>query len=93
MDSLEYTYRLARIADKLGAQDEALSGYHGVVEAGMGSSWYFPSNAALHLGMIYEERGDTIMALQFYQTCLKMNQSAYRNRIGNKAKGGIRRLK
>jgi len=93
MDSLEYTYRLARIADQLGARDEALSGYHEVVEAGVGSTWYFPSNATLHLGMIYEERGDTAMALQFYQTCLKMNRSAYRNSIGNKAQGGIRRLK
>lgn len=92
-DSLEYTYRLARIADRLGERDEALSRYHEVVEAGVGSTWYFPSNAALHLGMIYEERGDTAQALRFYQTCLKMNRSAYRNSIGNKAKGGIRRLK
>jgi hypothetical protein len=93
MDSLEYTYRLARIADQLGTKDEALSGYHEVIEAGMGSTWYFSSNAALHMGMIYEERGDTAMAIQFYKTCLKINRSAYRNSIGNKAKGGIRRLK
>jgi len=93
MDSLEYTYRLARIADQLGEMDEAISGYQDVVKAGKGTTWYFPSNAALHLGMIYEERGDTAMALQFYQTCLEMNRSAYRNSIGNKAKGGIRRLK
>ena len=92
-DSLEYTYRQARIADRLGKRDEAVSGYHEVIETGMGSTWYFPSNAALHLGMIYEERGDTAQALGFYQTCLKMNRSAYRNSIGNKAKLGIRRLK
>ncbi len=92
-DSMEYTYRLARIADRLGERDEAVARYHEVVEAGTGSTWYFPSNAALQLGKIYEERGDTAMALGFYQTCLKMNRSAYRNSIGNKAKGGIKRLR
>ena len=92
-DSLEYTYRQARIADLLGGKDEAISKYHEVIEAGMGSTWYFPSNAALHLGMIYEEMGDTAQALDSYQTCLKMNRSAYKNSIGNKAKLGIRRLK
>jgi len=92
-DSLEYAYRKARIADRLGERDKAVSGYLEVVEAGIGSTWYFPSNAALHLGKIYEERGDTAQALDSYQTCLKMNRSAYRNSIGNKAKGGIMRLK
>jgi hypothetical protein len=92
-DSLEYTYRLARIADRLGEIDEAIAGYHEVVEAETGSTWYFSSNAALLLGMIYEDRGDTAMALGFYQTCLKLNRSAYRNSIGNKAKLGIKRLK
>jgi len=92
-DSLEYTYRHARISDRLGERDKAISGYQKVVEAGMGSTWYFPSNAALHLGKIYEERGDTAQAMNSYQTCLKMNRSAYSNSIGNKAKGGIKRLK
>ncbi len=92
-DSLEYTYRQARIADLLGSEDEAISKYHELMEAGMASSWYFPSNAALHLGMIYEGKGDTARALDSYQTCLKMNRSAYRNSIGNKAKLGIGRLR
>ncbi len=92
-DSLEYTYRHARISDRLGERDKAISGYQKVAEAGKGSTWYFPSNAALHLGMIYEERGDTVQAMNSYQTCLKMNRSAYSNSIGYKAKGGIKRLK
>jgi tetratricopeptide (TPR) repeat protein len=92
-DSLEYAYRQARIADRLGERDEAVSKYQEVIESGMGSTWYFPSNAALHLGMIYEEMGDTVQAVDSYQTCLKMNMSAYKNSIGNKAKLGIRRLK
>jgi tetratricopeptide (TPR) repeat protein len=92
-DSLEYTYRRARIADRLGATDEAISGYHEVIQAGTGSSGYFPSNAALHLGMIYEEMGDTARALDSYRTCLELNRSAYRGSIGNKAKGSINRLK
>jgi tetratricopeptide (TPR) repeat protein len=92
-DSLEYTYRRARIADRLGETDEAVSRYHEVIQAGTGSSWYFSSNAALHLGMIYEEMGDTARALDSYQTCLELNRSAYRNSIGNKAKLSISRLK
>jgi tetratricopeptide (TPR) repeat protein len=92
-DSLEYIYRKARIADRLGEKEEAISGYQEVVGAGTEASWYFPSNAALHLGMIYETRGDTALAMDSYQACLKMNRSAYRNSIGNKAKGGIKRLR
>jgi hypothetical protein len=92
-DSIEYTYRRARIADKLGDTDEAISGYKEVVGAGKSTTWYFPSNAALHLGMIYEEKGDTAQALDSYETCLKMNRSAYRSSIGHKAQGGIKRLK
>ena len=92
-DSLEFTYRMARIADRLGERDGAISGYHKVLRAGTKASWYFPSNAALHLGLLYEEAGDTVRALESYQACLKMNRSGYRNSIGNKARLGIKRLK
>ncbi len=92
-DSLEYTYRLARISDCLGEIDEAIVKYHEVIKNGQGSSWYFPSNAALLMGMIYEDMGKKEKALESYHTCLKMNRSAYKNSIGNKAKQGIRRLK
>jgi tetratricopeptide (TPR) repeat protein len=92
-DSLEYTYRRARISDCLGEMDEAILGYIDVIENGQGTPWYFPSNAALHLGLIYEATGNSEKAIESYQTCLKMNRSAYRNSIGIKAKQGIRRLK
>ncbi len=92
-DSLEYTYRKARIAHRLGDTIEAISGYKETIEKGMGTSWYFPSNAALQLGSIHEALGDTTEAVEAYRKCLKMNSSAYRNSIGNKAKSGIRRLK
>ena len=91
-DSLEYTYRQARIAHRLGDTTEAISGYREIVEKGMDSDWYFPSNAALQLGLIHEALGDTSEAIETYQKCLKMNRSAYRNSIGNKAKSGISRL-
>ena len=92
-DSLEYTYRMARIAHRHGDTVKAIAGYSEIVEKGTGSSWYFPSNAALQLGIIHEALGDTASAVHAYRKCLKMNRSAYRNSIGNKAKSGIRRLK
>jgi tetratricopeptide (TPR) repeat protein len=92
-DSLEYVYRQARIADRLGRKDKAILKYQEVIENGAGSPWYYPSNAALRLGMIHEAMGDTVRAIDSYQACLKMNRSAYRNSIGNKARLGIRRLK
>ena len=91
-DSLEYVYRQARIADCLGKREEAISKYQEVMQAGRETTWYFPSNAALHLGMIHEAMGDTVRAIDSYQACLKINRSAYRNSIGNQAKLGIRRL-
>jgi tetratricopeptide (TPR) repeat protein len=92
-DSLEYVYRMARIADRLGKWEEAVSGYREVMSGGTDMAGYFPANAAFQLGMIFEEGGDTLRALDCYQRCLKMNRSAYRKSIGRKAKMGIRRLK
>jgi hypothetical protein len=91
-DSLEYTYRQARIAHRLGDTTNAILRYREIVDNGMGTAWYFPSNAALQLGLIQEAMGDTSEAIETYHKCLKMNRSAYRSSIGNKARSGIRRL-
>ena len=91
-DSLEYTYRLARIHERLGDTVTAIAYYEEVIASGSGENWYFAPNAALHLGIIHENNGDTQKALEYYRECLKINNSAYERSIDYKARQGIRRL-
>jgi len=91
-DSVEYTYRLGRIFDRLEDTEKALVFYRQVLAAGSGEDWYYAPNAALHSGMIYESDGNTEKALEYYRECLKINRSAYKKSIDYKARQGIRRL-
>ncbi|MFC2116063.1 tetratricopeptide repeat protein [Bacteroidota bacterium] len=91
-DSLEYTYRLARIHDRLGDKVIALEYYDEVIECGKDESWYFAPNASLSMGLIFEEDGQPEMAMEYYRRCLKINNSAYKSSIDYKARQGIHRL-
>ena len=91
-DSLEFSYRKARIFDRLGENDKAIRNYENVIDEGSGESWYYAPNAALHLGMIYESKGNSEKALELYKKCLKINHSAYKKSIDYKARQGIRRI-
>ena len=91
-DSLEFRYRRARILDRTGDYDEALLLYSGVVEEGMQTSWYLSPNAALHMGLIYEQQGEYEQSLAAYNKCIKINDSAYKNSISYRARQGIERL-
>jgi tetratricopeptide (TPR) repeat protein len=91
-DSIEYSYRLGRVYDRMGDRDSAVRYYRQVLVSDPGTDWYFAPNSALHLGMILEESGDPENALEYYRKCLKINRSAYKKSIDYKARQGIRRV-
>jgi tetratricopeptide (TPR) repeat protein len=91
-DSVEYNYRLARIYDLMGDEDKAIIQYTKVMDEGGSTDWYFPANAALHAGILYESKGNAGQALDLYKRCLKMNHSSYKKSIAFRARQGIRRL-
>jgi len=92
-DSVEFTYRLGRINHAWKKIEKAKTYYQECIIKGSDLPNYFAANAALHLGMIYEEQGDYIMAREYYKMCMKMDFTEYKDSITQKAKAGLNRLK
>ena len=59
----------------------------------MDMQWYFAPNSALHMGLLYEQRGEHEQALYYFDKCLKINRSAYKKSIAYRARQGIERMK
>lgn len=90
---LEYLYRMGRICEALGRTGPSIHFYLETINLGRSSAFYFPANAALHLGMIYEAARDRSTARLYYKTCLEMKEQEYRTSIENQAREGLQRIK
>jgi len=91
-DSLEYTYRLARIYHLSGKTEEAILLYQETLELGSGENYYFAANSALKLGEISEESNNYSDAEYYYKKCLKLNYKEFKNSISMHAKRGLKRI-
>lgn len=90
---LEYTYRLGRITHLMGKTQEAILLYTRTVDNGAKTPWYFACNAALQLGLVYEEKKDTANARTAFNRCLSMKPEEYAASLHAQAKAGLGRLK
>ena len=90
---LEYTYRLGRITHAQNKRKDALKHYQETIEQGRSESYYFACNAALQMGLLFEEEEDTRRAEIYYKMALGMRPDEYRNSLHQKAKAGLNRLK
>ena len=90
--SLEYSYRMARIAHNLGNTQKAIKFYSAAIESGKYLSAYYACSAAYHLGILYEHSNQIKMAASCYNNCLKMHPESYKNSLHQKAKAGLQRL-
>ena len=91
-EKVEKVYRKARIADETGDEDIAEYYYRQTIEEGKRLTRYFAGNSALKLGEMYETKGDTLKALDYYNLCLKLDFDEYEAGIHSKAKAGVKRL-
>ncbi|MBI2730050.1 MAG: hypothetical protein HYX40_04750 [Sphingobacteriales bacterium] len=92
-DQVEFSYRLARIYDDLGREDEAVQAYSYTINKGEKLKQYYAARAAIQLGFIYEKKGEKGLAVSWYQRCLDMDDHDYKNSLDQKAKAGIARCK
>lgn len=90
---LEYTYRIGRITHKMNRSPEAIGYYRQTIDSGASEPWYFACNAALQIGLIYEEKRDFQSARNAFQRCLDMHPSEYANSLHAQAKAGLSRCK
>lgn len=91
-EKIEYAYRIARVYDQLGKEEQAIPLYEVTIKTGYNRPEYFAARAALQLGYIYEKRGEKAKAISSYRQCLGMNEKEYKNSLDQKAKAGIDRL-
>jgi tetratricopeptide (TPR) repeat protein len=89
----EYTYRLGRIFDGLGRNDDAIEAYQAAIRLGEHLREYYAARAALQAGYIYEQRGDKAKAIGLYEKCISMPDHDYKNSLDQRAKAGIARCK
>jgi len=92
-ESLEFVYRVARIYDDLGRDNDAIERYSMAIQLGKNRTEYYAARAALQIGYIYEKRGDKRKAMEYYQKCIDMEDHEYENSLEQRAKGGIARCK
>lgn len=91
-DHLERDYRLGRIHHTMGNHDEAIRMYRTTMRNGFESQRYFAANAALQLGILFEEQGNKENARKAFEACPSFKNTEYRDSINQKAKAGLNRL-
>lgn len=92
-EKLEFAYRVARIYDELGSEEEAIRNYLIAIRIGEHRREHFAARAALQIGQIYERRGQRSLAISFYQKCLDMDDHDFKDSLDQRAKSGIARCK
>ncbi len=90
---LEYSYRLARIYDDMGRDDDALRFYRVAIRLGKERTEYYAARAALQMGYIYEQKGQKAQAILSFQECIDMEDHEYKDSLDQRAKSGIARCK
>ncbi|MEO6038936.1 MAG: hypothetical protein ABIQ93_11025 [Saprospiraceae bacterium] len=90
---LEYGYRLGRITHRMGKTYDAARWYDQTIERGAADPAYFACNAALQLGLLYEETKDFGQARQAFNRCLALKPEVYATSLHAQAKAGLSRLK
>jgi predicted negative regulator of RcsB-dependent stress response len=89
----EYYYRLGRINDELGKDENALSNYQLAINAGKTLKYYFAANSALQMGKIYERQKNYSKAKASFNTAIQMKNHEYESSIETQAKAGLNRIK
>ncbi len=92
-EKLEFNYRLGRILQMLKKPNEAIAYFDKTIQSGKNTRFYFACNAALQMGTIYEDYGNTAKAREYYNFCLSLNPDDYADGLHSKAKAGLGRLK
>ena len=90
---LEYGYRLGRITHRMGKAYDATRWYQQTIDRGAANPGYFACNAALQLGLLYEEERDFAKARHAFNRCLALKPSVYAASLHAQAKAGLSRLK
>lgn len=90
-EQLEFNYRVGRINDDLGKDEDAIAFYLKAIAIGQNRTEYYAARAALQIGIIHEKRGDKKLAIVYFEKCIDMDNHDYKNSLDQRAKSGIAR--
>ncbi|HNE93803.1 MAG TPA: tetratricopeptide repeat protein [Chitinophagaceae bacterium] len=90
-EQLEFNYRVGRINDDLGKEEDAIAFYLKAITIGEHRTEYYAARAALQIGMIHEKKGNKKLAITYYEKCMDMENHDYKNSLDQRAKSGIAR--
>ncbi len=88
---LEYSYRLARIYDKMNEKQKALVFYNMVVSSNLDDGFYYPAYAAYYSGILYEQQLNYSLAINYFNYCRHLNSPIYKESIHRRATIAIKR--
>ena len=91
-ERVEYNYRKARLADKMGDLPTAKLFYTRTVKLAGTNPWYFAPNSALQLGYIAKTSNNIPEAKKYFELALSYKNHAYKNSIDGKAKSALEQL-
>lgn len=89
---VEYYYRKARLAHRTNDLTAARLFYEQTISMAGTNPWYFPANAALQNGYIYQAAGDVENARKYFERALSYKKHEYKNSIDSKAKSALEGL-
>lgn len=89
----EYNYRMGRISQASKNYYDAIDYYTSTLKTGQNSNSFFACNAALQLGLIYEEQGFIKDAIYYFKECKNIDPDVYQGQLHKKADTGLERLK
>ena len=91
-DKTEFNYRMARIYDDLGKDNQSLTYYQNAISTGKNLKYYFAANSALQMGKVYEKKRDFAQAKSSYNLAISMKNHEYESSIETQAKAGLKRI-
>jgi len=91
-EKIEFPYRAGRIYQLMGNNDKAIAFFKETIARGSKLPIYYAASAALEAGNIYEQQKNYAEAKMYFQQCLDMPNSDFKNSLDFKAKAGLQRV-
>ena len=91
-EKVEFAYRAGRIYQLTGNHEKAMAFFKETIARGAKLPIYYAASAALEAGNISEQQKDFTSARKYFQQCLDMPDSDFKNSIDFKAKAGLQRV-
>jgi tetratricopeptide (TPR) repeat protein len=92
-EQAEFVYRVGRIYHDWGFVDKAIPYYVEAYNQGKDIPQHYSCNSALNLGLIYEQKGNKLLAEKYFLLCINSKNSDFKNGLEQKARAGLQRIK